>query len=177
MPSSDPAFGQMLHQLVDLGVIIINTEPLDAAIERRLKLFWESTTCPRCGNTSIYTWESSDRVCCRNCPFKPVYTYTRSCVQNDLLCDSRGGSHGEPRLPPRLEPVSAHDLWANTDRRIWEGLFRVQRPRSAARQPSSRRVVPDRQVTVERSSRRSTDARRGLPRLAPSDSWEAWNRL
>jgi hypothetical protein len=29
MPSSDPAFGRMLRQLVDLGVITINTEPLD----------------------------------------------------------------------------------------------------------------------------------------------------
>jgi len=61
MLSSDPAFGRILRQLVDLGVITINTEPLDAAIERRLKQFWESTTCPRCGNPSIYTWESSDR--------------------------------------------------------------------------------------------------------------------
>ena len=75
MPSSDPAFGRMLRQLVDLGVITINTEPLDTAIERRLKQFWESTTYPRCGTPSLYTWELSDRVCCRNCPFKPVYTY------------------------------------------------------------------------------------------------------
>jgi hypothetical protein len=32
-----------------LGVIEINTEPLDAGIERRLKQFWENTSCPRCG--------------------------------------------------------------------------------------------------------------------------------
>ena len=86
MPSSDPAFGRMLRQLVDLGVITINTEPLDAAIERRLKQFWESTTCPRCGNPSIYTWESSDRICCRNCPFKPVYTYGTPFHEKHLSC-------------------------------------------------------------------------------------------
>ena len=86
MPSSDPAFGRMLRQLVDLGVITINTKPLDAAIERRLKQFWESTTCPRCGNPSIYTWESSDRICCRNCPFKPVYTYGTPFHEKHLSC-------------------------------------------------------------------------------------------
>jgi len=86
MSSSDPAFGRMLRQLVDLGVITINTEPLDAAIERRLKQFWESTTCPRCGNPSLYTWESSDRVCCRNCPFKPVYTYGTPFHEKHLSC-------------------------------------------------------------------------------------------
>jgi len=56
----------MLRQLVDIGVFDLNTEPLDEAIERRLKHFWGHTTCPRCGNPSIRTWESSDRVCCRN---------------------------------------------------------------------------------------------------------------
>jgi ribosomal protein S27AE len=86
MSSSGPAFGRMLRQLVDLGVITINTEPLDAAIERRLKQFWESTTCPRCGNPSLYTWESSDRVCCRNCPFKPVYTYGTPFHEKHLSC-------------------------------------------------------------------------------------------
>ena len=86
MPSSDPAFGRMLRQLVDLGVITINTEPLDAAIERRLKQFWESTTCPRCGNPSLYTWESSDRVCCHNCPFKSVYTYGTPFHEKHLSC-------------------------------------------------------------------------------------------
>jgi transposase-like protein len=65
----------MLRQLVDIGVFDLNTEPLDEAIERRLKHFWGHTTCPRCGNPSIRTWESSDRVCCRNYDFKPVYTY------------------------------------------------------------------------------------------------------
>jgi len=61
MPSSDPAFGRMLRQLVDLGVLKLETEPLDAAIERRLKQFWKSTTCPQCGNPTIRTWKSSDR--------------------------------------------------------------------------------------------------------------------
>jgi len=30
----------MFRQLIELGVIEINTEPLDARIERRLKQFW-----------------------------------------------------------------------------------------------------------------------------------------
>ena len=33
---------------------------------------------------------------------------------------------------PRMESVSAQYFWANTDRRIREGVFRVQRPRPAA---------------------------------------------
>ncbi len=65
----------MLRQLVDLGVIKLETEPLDARIERRLKQFWEQTTCPNCDHPTIQTWDSSDRVICRSCGFKPVYTY------------------------------------------------------------------------------------------------------
>ncbi|AUV84523.1 IS1595 family transposase (plasmid) [Salinigranum rubrum] len=75
MPQTQPAFGGMLRQLVDLGLFELDTEPLDALIERRLKEFWEYTTCPRCGHPSIHTWGSSDRVICRDCDFKPVYTY------------------------------------------------------------------------------------------------------
>jgi len=37
----------MLRQLVEFGVIKLETESLDARIERRLKEFWEQTTCPR----------------------------------------------------------------------------------------------------------------------------------
>src|SRR6056297_2008731 len=44
MSSSDPAFGRMLRQLVDLGVLKLEMEPLDDRIERRLKQFWESRT-------------------------------------------------------------------------------------------------------------------------------------
>ena len=50
MASTQPAFGGMFRQLIELGVIEINTEPLDEAIERRLKQFWENTFCPRCGH-------------------------------------------------------------------------------------------------------------------------------
>ncbi|RLM49099.1 IS1595-like element ISHvo6 family transposase, partial [Halorubrum sp. Atlit-28R] len=75
MSQTQPAFGGMLRQLVDLGLFELDTEPLDALIERRLKQFWEYTTCPRCGHPSIHTWDSSDRVICRDCNFKPVYTY------------------------------------------------------------------------------------------------------
>src|SRR6056297_333221 len=75
MSQSQPAFGRMLRQLVDLGVIKLETEPLDARIERRLKKFWEQTPCPSCDQPNIHTWESSDRVICRSCGFKPRYTY------------------------------------------------------------------------------------------------------
>lgn len=85
MSSTQPAFGRLLRQLVDVGVFIIETEPLDARIERRLKQFWEHTTCPRCGHPSIHTWESSDRVICRNCDFKPVYTYGTPFHEKHLL--------------------------------------------------------------------------------------------
>ena len=45
------------------------------AIERRLKKFWENTSCPRCGHQSIVTWEKLDRIWCRDCNFKPVFVY------------------------------------------------------------------------------------------------------
>jgi hypothetical protein len=40
MSSPEPGFGGMFRQLIELGVVEINTEPLDARIERRLKEFW-----------------------------------------------------------------------------------------------------------------------------------------
>jgi transposase-like protein len=76
----------MLRQLVDLGVIKLETEPLDARIERRLKDFWEQTTCPSCDHPSIHTWDSSDRVICRSCGFKPVYTYGTPFHEKHLSC-------------------------------------------------------------------------------------------
>jgi len=42
MSSAQPAFGGMFRQLIELGVVEANTEPLDARIERRLKQFWEN---------------------------------------------------------------------------------------------------------------------------------------
>ena len=86
MPSSDPAFGRMLRQLVDLGVLKIETEPLDGRIERRLKQFWESRTCPQCGNPTIRTWESTDRVHCRSCQFNLVHTYGTPFHEKHLSC-------------------------------------------------------------------------------------------
>src|SRR6056297_1203297 len=65
----------MFRQLIELGVVEINTEPLDARIERRLKEFWENTSCPRCGHQSIVTWEELDRIWCRGCNLKLVFTY------------------------------------------------------------------------------------------------------
>lgn len=72
---AQPVFGGMFRQLIELGVIKIDTEPLDACIERRLKEFWKHTSCPRCGLNAIQTWSGLDRVRCRGCNFKPVYTY------------------------------------------------------------------------------------------------------
>jgi len=74
MASAQPAFGEMFRGLIELGVVEIDTEPLDACIERRLKEFWEHTFCPRCGLNAVQTWPSLDRVWCRDCNFKPVYT-------------------------------------------------------------------------------------------------------
>ena len=62
MSSTEPAFGRLFQQLIELDVIKIDTEPLDARIERRLKEFWENTPCPRCGHCSIVTWENTDRI-------------------------------------------------------------------------------------------------------------------
>jgi transposase-like protein len=76
----------MFRQLVDLGVINVDPKPLDARIERRLKNFWEQTACPRCDRPSIRTWPSSDRIICRNCGFKPRYTYGTPFHEKHLSC-------------------------------------------------------------------------------------------
>jgi hypothetical protein len=44
MSSAQPAFGEMVRQLIERGVIEINTEPLDARIERRLKESWQNVS-------------------------------------------------------------------------------------------------------------------------------------
>jgi hypothetical protein len=62
MPSTESAFGRLFQQLIELDVIKIDTEPLDARIERRLKEFWKSSPCPRCGHCSITMWENTDRI-------------------------------------------------------------------------------------------------------------------
>ena len=76
----------MFRQLVNLGVINVDPEPLDARIERRLKDFWEQTACPRCDRPSIRTWPSSDRIICRNCGFKPRYIYGTPFHEKHLSC-------------------------------------------------------------------------------------------
>jgi transposase-like protein len=76
----------MFRQLIELGVVKIDTEPLDARIKHRLKEFWKNTSCPRCGNQSIVTWENIDRVWCRGCNFKPVYTYGTPFHEKRLTC-------------------------------------------------------------------------------------------
>jgi hypothetical protein len=40
MSSAQPASGAMFRELIELGVVKINTEPLDDRIERRFKEFW-----------------------------------------------------------------------------------------------------------------------------------------
>ena len=76
----------MFRQLIELGVIEVNTEPLDARIERRLKKFWENTSCPRCGHQSTVTWNRLDRIWCRDCHFKPVFTYGTPFREKHLSC-------------------------------------------------------------------------------------------
>ena len=168
MSSAQPAFGAMFRELIELGVVEIDTEPLDAGIERRLKEFWKNTSCPRCGHQSIVTWEKLDRIWCRDCDFKPVYTYgtpfhalrghvaqyqpdraaARSGLQNRSHSDSRDGSRGSARLPRRLGTSRPDHRWTDASRRIWPGLFGLQRPRAAAEQPFPRRLVPDRPLTL-----------------------------
>ncbi|WP_254544872.1 IS1595-like element ISHrub1 family transposase [Halomarina pelagica] len=84
MSKTQPAFGGMLRNLIDDGILELRTEPLDALVERRLKQLWEHTPCPRCGNRTIRTWEHSDRVWCRSCQFKPAYTYGTPFSEKDL---------------------------------------------------------------------------------------------
>lgn len=84
MSKTQPAFGGMLRQLIDHGILELRTEPLDALVERRLKDLWEHTPCPHCGNQSIRTWEHADRVWCRSCQFKPAYTYGTPFSEKDL---------------------------------------------------------------------------------------------
>ena len=86
MSSGQSAFGRMFRQLIELGVVEINPKPLDAMIERRLKEFWKNTSCPCCSHQSIQTWENIDRVWCRNCDFKPVYTYGTPFHEKHLSC-------------------------------------------------------------------------------------------
>ncbi len=76
----------MFRELIELGVVEIDTEPLDARIERRLKDFWENTSCPRCGHNAVQTWPHLDRVWCRDCNFKPVYTYGTPFHEKHLSC-------------------------------------------------------------------------------------------
>jgi transposase-like protein len=76
----------MFRELIELGVVEINTEPLDGRVERRLKEFWENTSCPRCGHQSIVTWENTDRIWCRDCNFKPVFTYGTPFHEKHLAC-------------------------------------------------------------------------------------------
>ena len=86
MSSTESAFDRLFQQLIELDVIKIDTEPLDARIERRLKKFWESSPCPRCGNQHIVTWENTDRIWYRDCNFKPAYTYGTPFHEKHLTC-------------------------------------------------------------------------------------------
>ncbi len=52
MSSAQPAFGAMFREPIELGVVEINTKPLDAGIEWRLKEF--RTIGSRGNNTRIF---------------------------------------------------------------------------------------------------------------------------
>ncbi|WP_121743575.1 IS1595 family transposase [Natronorubrum halophilum] len=86
MSSTIPTFGRMLRQLVDLEVLALRTEPLDVRIERRLKQFWADAICPHCDHQSIRVWDDLDRIWCRNCDFRPVYTYGTPFHEKHLSC-------------------------------------------------------------------------------------------
>jgi len=86
MAAAQPAFGGMFRQLIELGVVGVNTEPLDAGIERRLKEFWVNTSCLRCGHQSIFTWDEIDRIWYRDCNFKPFFTYGTPFHEKHLSC-------------------------------------------------------------------------------------------
>jgi ribosomal protein S27AE len=74
MPSVEPAFGGMFRQLIELGVVGIDTEPLDDGVERRLKTIWEDRSCPDCGADSLHALNGSDRIWCGRCNWKTTYT-------------------------------------------------------------------------------------------------------
>ncbi|ELZ39308.1 hypothetical protein C463_17228 [Halorubrum californiense DSM 19288] len=76
----------MFRQLIELGVVEVDTEPLDARIERRLKESWENTSCPRCGHQSMVTWDEVDRIWCRDYNFNPVFTYGTPFHEKHLSC-------------------------------------------------------------------------------------------
>ena len=69
-----PAFGQRLAELAKLGVIEFRPEPLDAIVERRLKMIWEERSCPNCGADSLHALNGSDRIWCGRCDWKTTYT-------------------------------------------------------------------------------------------------------
>jgi len=68
------AFGRMVRELASLGVINIRTEPLDRAVERRLKHLWRQRSCPECDVGPVYVGDSCDRVWCGRCSFCSTYT-------------------------------------------------------------------------------------------------------
>lgn len=55
MSKQRPAFGGMLVNLVELGAIEFQPEPLDAIVERRLKAIWTTRSCPTCGADTLHT--------------------------------------------------------------------------------------------------------------------------
>lgn len=135
MSSAQPAFGAIFQELIELGVVDIDTDPLDARIERRLKEFWENTSCPRCGHNSVQTWPYLDRVWCRDCNFKAVYTYGTPFHEKHLTC-ARYSSHS------RSTPI--HCSASTRSRRCSVGLtkrftrrFERWKPRFSAASPSS----------------------------------------
>jgi|AntRauTorckE6833_2_1112554.scaffolds.fasta_scaffold06834_1 hypothetical protein len=72
MSSTNSAFGGMLRQFVDLGILRLETEPFNDRMERRFKQFWG---VGRVHGAAIQpsVRKSTDRVHCHSCQFKSVY--------------------------------------------------------------------------------------------------------
>ena len=74
MSKERAALSGMLEQLVDLGAIEFCSEPLDAIVERRLKIVWTSRTCPNCDADTPNALDGSARIWCGRCDWKTTYT-------------------------------------------------------------------------------------------------------
>ena len=64
----------MLEQLVELGVIEFQPDPLDDGVERRLKAIWIARTCLNCDADVFHALDGSTRIWCGRCDWKTTYT-------------------------------------------------------------------------------------------------------
>jgi ribosomal protein S27AE len=74
MTNERAALGGMLEQLTDLEVMEFCSEPLNAIVERRLKIVWTARTCPNCDADTLSALDGSARIWCGRCDWKTTYT-------------------------------------------------------------------------------------------------------